>query len=414
MAQPANPLKVPAADDTGAETLRRYRFQAAFAAHLAVGSVEQLSSVAAVYCEHHDDVLIEFHDGLCDAIQVKTQASGVGPLKGNSDAVLKALSRFVSLEIQFASRFRAYHIACITGFYNAGKSTSNLGHCLEQARSCDASASLPKPLKNLVSKIKTPKDISHEIVVATLRKVRLNGHLAKLEDMEQRVRTAIEELPGMASHRVSEVAAAAEAVIELATRAGQATAGTAASDYVAYLDEPDAHAAAAAITAKRLTPEAVKAALDHAVAAVATLRSTTGTSVGSMPVGSSVAHKKMDAGGLPVHSVRLLDDLRSSAEQEISRRLYRDGADKANRDYDHLQVLVGALAEDARLAARIHDGAYGQEMYADLRRRLTEQVSTQPGSTLGLSPELLTGIAAILTELCRVWWTEPFDLEATA
>jgi hypothetical protein len=122
----------------------------------------------------------------------------------------------------------------------------------------------------------------------------------------------------------------------------------------------------------------------------------------------------MDAGGLPVHTVGILDDLRSSAEDEIGRRLYRDGPVRANADYDHAQVLVRTLAEDARLSTREDDDNYGQAMYADLRQRLRDQHGADPSSTRGLTVEQMTGIAAILTELCEVWWSDPFDIEQSA
>lgn len=414
MSDLGDPVVTAAGDDTGAETLQRYRYQASYAAWLAVGSLEEMPDVVAIYCEHHDDVLLELVGGVCDAIQIKTQASGVGPLKGNTKPILTALRRFVEFEHAFGDRFRHYRLASISGFHRTGKATSNLDHCLTQARTCTDPAAPGSPLVTLIKQIKAPAVIPPDIVVAALRKVQLDATLPKLEDIEMRVRRAIERLPETAHYRASDLLQGAYAVIQLAMRAGEATQGTAASDYVAYLADPEGHATRAAIEAKRLSPDAVRRTIHQAVEEAAVLRSKEGSDVSRLPSDARMAHRKMDAGGLPVHTVGLLDDLRSSAEEAIGRRLYRDGPDRTNADYDHVQVLVRSIAEDARLSTRTPDDEYGQAMYAELRRQLRDQSTTDPESTRGLSVEQMTGVAAILTELCQVWWGDPFDLEGSA
>ena len=69
-------------------------------AWLAVGSLEEMPDVVAIYCEHHDDVLPELVGGMCDALQIKTQASG--------------------LENSYGDRFRHCRLASISGFHLAG------------------------------------------------------------------------------------------------------------------------------------------------------------------------------------------------------------------------------------------------------------------------------------------------------
>lgn len=410
----ADPLKTVAGEDTGAETLRRYRYQAAYAAWLAVSALNGVPEAVAVYCEHHDDVLLELNDGRCDAIQVKSQSDGAGPLKGTAEQVLTSLRRFTVLEHEFGSRFRRYRLATIAGFYRVGKSSSNLGHCLEQAQAC-APGSLPDPpLSTLVGKIKVPSGVSTETVVAALKKVELDYSLPKVEDMETRVREAVESLEGVGQHRASDLLDAALAIIDLAFAAGAATQASSSAAYVAYLEDPASHAAHAAIKAKRLALEDIRAVIRDAAEKAALLGSKEGSDITKLPATSGIALRKLDAGGVSVHTAGILEDLRSSAELEISDRLYRDGAGIANADYDHLKVLVETLAEDSRLeAASGGEGEYGPAMYLDLRKRLREQCETTPGSTRGFSAEQLTGMAVILTELCKVWWSEPFALESS-
>jgi hypothetical protein len=413
MATTGDPIKSLPKADPGAETSNRYRYQAAYAGLVAVTAMEQVPDAVAVYCEHHEDILLEFQDGLCDAIQVKSQADSSAPLKGNGDVVLKSLRRFVELEAEFGARIRRYRLASISGFYKVGKSSSNVGHCLEQAQGCAPTASPEPPLSTLIKKMNVADSTSPAVVLSSLKKVFLDPTLPKLRDIDGRVRQGIERLDGMGNYRASDLQEAAQSIIAMADEAGRATDGTSAEDYFAYLDDPEAHAAKALIAAKRLGLAEIRDAIHEAVKDAALLRSTEGADITQLPSSSGIAERKLDAGGMPIHVVELLGDLRSSAEFEVQRRLYRNGKAQANAQYDHAQLLIQAIAEDARQAVR-QDGTeeYGQAMWADLRQRLDQLRIKDATSLVGFTPEQLTGVAMILTDLCKVWWSEPFDLNA--
>ena len=217
----------------------------------------------------------------------------------------------------------------------------------------------------------------------------------------------------MGNYRAGDLQAAAQSIIAMAVDAGQATEGTSAEDYFAYLDDPEAQTAKALIDAKRLGLAEIKTAIHEAANEAGLLRSTEGADVTRLPPSSRVEQRKLDAGGMPIHVVELLNDLRSSAEVEFQRRLYRDGEESANEQYDHAQLLIQAIAEDARQAVR-QGGVdeYGQAMWADLRQRLDQLRISDDPSLAGFTPEQLTGVAMILTDICKVWWSEPFNLDA--
>src|SRR4051812_41373852 len=119
--RPPDPVTQLPTDDPGADTKRRYRYQACYAAWMAVGMLGELPTAVAVYCEHQDDVVLEHADGRCDAIQVKSQDDSVEPLRGNAAPTVKALRRFVELEHEFDARIRKYLIVSIAGFHRKGK-----------------------------------------------------------------------------------------------------------------------------------------------------------------------------------------------------------------------------------------------------------------------------------------------------
>lgn len=409
----ADPRTTPANEDVGADTKGRFRYQACYAAWISVGMLSEIPDVAAVFCEHHDDVLIEFMDGRCEAVQVKSQTDSVAPIRGTDKPMVNALRRFVELERDFGAAMRGYRVVSVAGFHRSGKSASNIERCLEQAGSCSDVRKLPAPLGTLVKKLGVPKGVTPEIAIAALRKVVLDATVPKLGDFEARITRAISALPTYAERRFSDLLDAAEAVIALAERAGVATARSAASDYFAYLRDPAGHANRAAIEAKRLHVPGVRSAIDQALPAAGGLRSVAGTDVTALPDSWSVSHRKLDAGGVPSQLVETLDDLRASAETDILERVARHGLETANADYDHIKVAVAALAADARMIVRGPEVMYGPQMYVKFRQLLREDLAADSNAFRGMSRDQATGVAAILTELCKVWWSEEFDLSAS-
>ena len=49
--------------DPGDDTLRRYRYQATYAAILAVRMVQKESEIAEIFCEHHNDISLKLQFG---------------------------------------------------------------------------------------------------------------------------------------------------------------------------------------------------------------------------------------------------------------------------------------------------------------------------------------------------------------
>ena len=350
-------------------------------------------------------------DGRCDAVQVKSRADDQGPLKANTDEVRGALRRWVGYQHAFSGRFRNYRLASNAGFWKDSKTVGNLPHCLKQACDCGDPDAMPVPLASLVGQLKLDTGIRKTTVIEALRRVKLDDDLPKLRDAEQRLRSIVADLPVAAGQRASDIAATVDRLVAIAMDASSQVEQTAASDYLAYLHDPGAHAAAQTIAAKRLTAERITQELTAALQQAIQFRSEHGKSVAAMPAGSSLMEIKMDQGGIACSAVQLMRDFRTSAEVVLTERLHRYGAEQTDRDYDHLSVLVRGAAEDARIVSKRDDRDWGEDMLVDLRARLRQRAG-QGTDTLGLQEEQLSGIASILTEECQVWWSEPFDLDA--
>lgn len=193
--------------------------------------------------------------------------------------------------------------------------------------------------------------------------------------------------------------------------AGAQVAQTAASDYLAYLHDSSAHAAAQTIGAKRLTAERINQELTAALQRATQFRSEHGKSLATMPSESSRMEIKMDQGGIASSAVQLMKDFRTSAEVALTERLHRYGSQQTDRDYDPLSILVRGAAEDARISSKRDDRDWREDMLLERRTRLRQRAD-HGTDTLGMREEQLSGIASILTEECQVWWSPPFDLDA--
>jgi hypothetical protein len=66
------PDVVPATDDPGDDTARRYRYQWTYAGIICCMLLDDTENVAEVFCEHHEDVLLKHTDLTFTGVQVKT------------------------------------------------------------------------------------------------------------------------------------------------------------------------------------------------------------------------------------------------------------------------------------------------------------------------------------------------------
>src|SRR4030067_878547 len=81
--------------DTGDDTQRRFRCQAAYAATLSLDLLNPTSEFEELFCEHREDILVRKKDKSFIGIQVKTRESGRDLFKANDPEIINSLKRFV-------------------------------------------------------------------------------------------------------------------------------------------------------------------------------------------------------------------------------------------------------------------------------------------------------------------------------
>jgi hypothetical protein len=401
------PDEILASTDPGSETQRRFVYQACHLAKLALGLLDDSRNFGAVFCEQFDDALVKLNSDQFDAIQVKTRLDDLGPLKATDKPVLGAVAKFADLEQRFEPHMRRYVLASNVGFWRQGKSINNLQHIIDSALSGDGATVVDKYVKRLT----LADGCSATTAVAALRKMQLDGSLPKLRDMFTHLVQLLGEFPGYSDHSVTTVRDATRALVQAIREASEAVVDGASGSYLAHESDPKSHAIEAVLEAKRFTRQRVELVLDAAIAYVPTFKSAEGV-VFPPPSGTTLLERKLAAGGISYVSVNALKDLKTTAEYEFTKRIARD-AERAFDDYEHVHVLVQTLGAEAHDHVAQPDVAYGTAMLNKLRARTTE-AATDDADARGLRAELLQGIAAILTEECKLWWSEPFPVEGVA
>ena len=75
----------------------RFRYQHAYAAIQCLRMLVPSGGPQAVYCENHEDVVVENADGKFVAAQVKTRKLSRSPFKATDEEFIKAIRRFSRL-----------------------------------------------------------------------------------------------------------------------------------------------------------------------------------------------------------------------------------------------------------------------------------------------------------------------------
>lgn len=97
----SSPESVSSSDDRGDDIARRFAYQWSYAAIISCGVLDTRSTIAEVFCEHHEDILVKLHTGKFNGIQVKTRQSDGDPFR----AGIAEAFREVMLDVGFPGFF---------------------------------------------------------------------------------------------------------------------------------------------------------------------------------------------------------------------------------------------------------------------------------------------------------------------
>lgn len=410
---PVTPEDVLCNSDPGDDTFRRYRYQGAYAAILATRLLEPEPEYEYLYCEHHEDVLLKRRNGDFCGVQVKTRAEGYEPFKANEEQIKSALKRFVIADIQYPGQFFRFVIATNSGFWREKENSSNLKYMLSQARSCiKDNVPAPASLLRYVKEFKPDSTTGDVVVLNVLSRVELQEGLPHLDGIEERLIRHLNSLSFIAGSCYDTLQSAASAITDRVCRAASKACESHLKDYAAVMENPDESTRRIIVSAKKIIAGDIIDILKGASNDVILLRSAGQIDVASLPSGFSKMEMKMTKGLIDADNIDVLKDMKASAEAALTRRLYKQGSDRTNEEYGHLQTMVNLDCREAFDMTKSPDEPFGMRMLQEVRRRLRERAQNESLSLFGFKYEHLLGCVAILTEECKVWWSERFNLDA--
>lgn len=391
-------------DDHGDDTQRRFRYQNTYAAILALELVADRPIYSLVYCEHHEDIVIEYDAGDCAGWQVKTRADETIPFKATEPAIVAAIRKFVRLDIRFPGRFTRFVIATNSGFWAERENEKNLPYLAQITKTHHDGLDSIAAWKKFAAKF---AGISTAELSTCLSKLacQVGPTLRGVNDRLYKLLIHSRRCEGMTTNQLRRLVTA---LISLASDAASLANIGSQEDYFALLADPDAAAQAAVIEGKSITKEKIDTAIIAFMATPVLLEPHEPLKTAE-PSSTKRLEQKMELGVIPAYNIELAKDHKASMERVALAWLSKFGPELTEKYYNHLAVLVLGEALEA------HDEVsnvlpYGQNMLGNVRQRLR---ALPPESFLhdkGIDYPHLLGMVAILTEECKVWWSPPQDL----
>ena len=109
--------------------------------------------------------------------------------------------------------------------------------------------------------------------------------------------------------------------------------------------------------------------------------------------------------------MNLQKDNKYAAEKHYISWIHKHGEDKAKKQYEQVKLIVQNECQGAYDETKNTTEEFGTEMLKDVRKRLKGRITNDRNSFFGCKEEHLLGMSAILTEDCKIWWSEKFDIE---
>lgn len=416
-----SPEMVVDTSDPGDAMQHNVAYQHAYGVGMLVGLLAGLPEFpySTIWCEHHDDYLTQRTDGFWIAHQVKTSTPEHGYWEIHDRQLEASLARFTRLqrrfpnlvvEFRFASNVEIFDtnsialdkikkspIKLVAAVKNAPALSSLVqpfGLVLEGLASRMELEPMPSPeeLFDLLKRVSFVKGAPREAFPAVLSHEML-PRLTECADLEPH------RLDGLRDHLMEKVRGASSILNSDAAR------------YWCCLDGSDG--THPDLQAKRIAVEDcsawVRDFLEHP-APFSLLGPSQALTLPQTESQMAVVAAKLNHAGL-ADQVGTMQTRALAAERHLMSIVQKLGWDEER--IEHLANLVKGECDEAALEARTAQGpvGYGPLMMVKLLARLRGLSKDRAYLAFNREPEVLIGVAGLLTGECQVWWSEPFDLE---
>ncbi len=407
--------------DRGDDIIRRFRFQIGYVALKAISLLGADCVAVCIYCEHHEDALIELANGKFIGSQIKTREVGFPPFKSTDEQILSALVRFCKEDAAYPGQFEGFCLAT-NGVFFKGDGADDLRNLTECARVNPELTGLTNrnTLRRLFVNIVTESGVPLEGVIGTIAKLQLDERHTGV-DLDPLIVQGLSEVDGCAEIRHAHLLKAASLL-----RDGLMSASSLAHSRSQILANSPTLDIAQRTKALTIANKRVDGAF--VTKCITDAGPLTGTPAQELlaiqdylqrdgsPAIMSRMEAKMAVGQLSVMEVEQFKDDVRTLERTFLRWKEKHDFKEAN---DRLQHLQGLALQQCR---SLHDGSLAPPGFRNpivtdrraLKAQLVSTASTEAQTLFGCRPEHIAGAVGMLTEDCRVWWSAPFDFEGLA
>lgn len=408
--KPSPPDKILSDTDRGDDTQRRYRYQAAYAALISLDLLREDSEFEEIFCEQHEDILVRGKDGKFIGIQVKTRRPSLGAFTFSDREIIDSLIKFFKLEKEFPDYFKGFVIAANCGFWQKSQNDSNIVFCLKALQENDKTILSNVGFLKRVEKLSNSAKCDKDFIVSVLRKVKTEKS-PSLDTYESHLVKAMAEILPVGGERWDILKKAACALIDIMVQAASLSHISARNAYFALLDDPETAKTDEAVQGKRVTKAIIEQVIHQVLSSTISLRTRTPVNLLDLPRGMRRMELKMAKGGISIQNIDLAKDLKFSAEWLLIGWIHKYSLGEADERHQHLSVIVRNECQEAYDLVKTEDTVFGEDMLKEVRKRLRGRYYREVNGLYNdCLYEHLLGIAAILTEECKMWWSEVFDV----
>jgi hypothetical protein len=375
--------------------------------------LDDTSDVAEIFCEHHEDILIKYSNGLYSGLQVKTRDSAQEPWKLSDEAIKVACVRFTLLESTFPGRFSSFKFLTNHLFHSA-KNDKDFCHVLQKVKMASSFSTLSKSVKKFLLLIATEAKCELETTIKALSKTTADNNLPKLSDVEMRLINELAYLWPRASECVHvDIIRAARALIFECIKASSLAHLDFLPAYLSAMSAPVKTEFLSRIAMKRFDCHRVIGILNGSVSNNTALLAFAPENCIMPGVGDlSLLNKKLEAGGFSVVTCNYATDLRDKADYLGLTWIKKYGSDEGRKRYEHVKTIVHREAVNAYESNKNDINCFGKAMLSELRSQL-RLLQDKGNQIFDCSTDHLEGLAYSLTSQCKIQWSidRPWEIQ---
>lgn len=401
------PLEVWKSQDRGSDIAKRYRYQASYAATVALKLIEENTNFLEIICEQIEDVLIKQSDNRYIGCQVKTKDNSTFTF--NSPEIKKSVKRFVHTHLKYGELFSHYILVTNCGFSKTGNYL-NMELCLTELRNNknekEKDIKFMEEVKNIAKEVKT----TPENVLDTLSKTYVEK-FSSLKRYETILSDDIILSLGLENVHVPTLKECSIRLIDMAFRKSADIYDTNDITYYKSLEKLESIDTVNLVKNKTITKEDVLEILSQ-LNVEERLLSGNGD-FEEIPTSSeelTIMERKMEQGGLSREQIIEIHNKSIDIEKLVRTWKYSFSTKKALEYYRHIKTIVRHESLQAYYSKNNISMKFGCEMLRDIEARLKRRYELDIVNKIpSCFEEDLIGICGLLTNQCILWWSEIFE-----